>query len=131
MEQRYNPPIIIRSSAILTTSYVAGTVYGQDNNLKIETNNQLILWITFVKWSLTSMSLKIEFSDDNIKYYQDTFLAVSGGTATATLWEYIFSENWNYALYVPIKSRNIKVSVKGSWTTTGSSCEIIAYSATS
>jgi len=45
----------VRSAAILTTSYVAGTVIKD-----VEKFNQLIIYIDFTKGSLTSLELKVE-----------------------------------------------------------------------
>jgi len=70
----------IRSAAILTGSYVAGTV--------IDTGgiyNQGILNLQFTIGSLTTAEIKIEFSNDNSTYYQESNASVSTGTTTETL----------------------------------------------
>jgi len=57
----------IRASAILTNSYVAGTTINNANH-----EDQLIIYVDFTIGSLTSAELKVEFSDDDITYYQET-----------------------------------------------------------
>lgn len=114
----------VRSTAILTNSYVAWTVLWDTEQNRIQELNQCVLFIDFVIWSLTSMELKIEFSDDWINYYQDTFLDISWGTATVSLWEYTFTASGSYNIAAPFKARMIRASVIGTWTVTGSSCAI-------
>jgi len=114
----------IREAAILTTSYVSWTVLGLDDNNSAQTLNQSVLLIDFTIWSLTSLELKIEYSDDAINYYQQTFVDVSWWTAIASAGEYNFSETWSYEIANPFKAKYIKVSVKGTWTVTSSSCAI-------
>lgn len=109
----------IRAAAILTNSYVAATVLTWTDD-----DNQSVLFIDFTIWSLTSMELKIEYSDDNSNYYQQTFLSIVSWTATASLWEYTFTASWAYEIANPFKAAFIKVSVKGTGTVTSSSCTI-------
>ena len=73
----------VRAAAILTGSYVAGTV--------IDTGgiyNQVLLNVVYTKGSLTSAEIKIEFSSDNLTFYQETNPSVSTGTTTETLAEH-------------------------------------------
>lgn len=111
----------VRSSAILTTSYVAGTVISE-----AERNNQLVLLVSFTKGSLTSAEIKVEFSPDGTTYYQETFQSISTGTATETVGEHQISATGNYRIMVPIKDRYIKVSAKGTGTVTSSAMAITA-----
>lgn len=88
--------------------------------------NQVILLVNFTKGSLTSMEMKIDFSPDSVTYYQETSLAISGGTGTVSLFEYTFTATGTYRIAVPIKDRYMKVSVKGTGTATSSLCQIDA-----
>lgn len=116
----------IRRASILTNSYVEATIFWQDDNEQQEANNQVVLYVDLTLWSLTSAEIKIEFSNDWVTYYQDTFLAVSWTTATCSLWEYNLWASWRYRIAIPTKDRYIKVSAKGTWTVTWSSMAIVA-----
>ena len=105
----------VRASAILTGSYVAGTVIANT-----ELRNQLIVYIDFTKGSLTSLEVKIEFSADGTDYYQETALSVSGGTSTGSILEHTMTATGKYRIAIPIKDASIKVSVKGTGTVTSS-----------
>lgn len=111
----------VRSAAILTTSYVAGTVLDRAQDY-----NQLVLLVSFTKGSLTTAEVKIEFSNDGSTYYQETFQSISSGTSTDTVGEHALSATGNYTIMVPILSRYIKVSAKGTGTVTSSSMAITA-----
>lgn len=114
-------PAIVRTSAVLTNSYVAGTVIEENTR-----SNQLALYIFFTKGSLTSLEIKVEFSHDGVTYVQETFAAQSAGTETDTLGEHTFTATGNYRLEIPIKDKYIKVSAKGTGTVTDSLCSITA-----
>lgn len=185
----------IRVAAILTTSYVAGTIIKDVHEM-----NQLIINWGFTKGSLTSAELKIEFTDvlvyalaydaqsaaftvgsrlynknktasgiitvdadggttgtltlNNVigtftdneaifdeaggaaivngtlteasTWYQKSSIAVSGGTGTVSLLEYTQAATGNYRIECPIKDRHVRISVKGTGTTTSSSSTIEA-----
>jgi hypothetical protein len=88
----------------------------------------LNLYIAYVKGSLTSLQVKVEYSDDGVNFYQDTFVTESGATATCTAGEYTFAPagNQNFVLALPIQCSAVRVSAKGTGTVTDSSCGIIA-----
>ena len=67
----------VRTDAILTTSYVAGTIITDCQKL-----NKLMLFLKYTKGSLTSFQIKVEFSNDGVTYYQQTFESVSGAVCT-------------------------------------------------
>ena len=115
----------IRSSTVLTGSYVAGTVLGLEE-LHGGLHNQIVLYVDFTIGSLTSAQIKVEFSDDNSDYYQETFAAISGGTETDTLGEHTIAATGKYRLAIPIKDNYIKVSVKGTGTMTSSLMKVSA-----
>lgn len=114
----------IRDAAILTTSYVATTVLWDADNNRAQELNQSILYINITLWSLTSVELKIEYSDDNVNWYQQTFVDISWWTATATLWEYTFAASGSYTIANPFKAKFLRASVKWTGTVTSSSCTI-------
>lgn len=123
----------IRPTAILTTSYVPATVIGGDNQPansleNLWKNNQLILYVSFTKGSLTSGGIKIEFSNDGSNWYQETEddLAASTGIITEILQTRIFTASGNYRIPVKITDQFIRVSAIGTGTTTSSSMQINA-----
>ena len=80
MQLNYIAPKSLRSSAVLTGSYIATTVLGPQGgstNIDPAENNQLVLYIAFTIGSLTSAELKVEFSHDGTTYYQETATSVS------------------------------------------------------
>jgi len=114
---------IIRADAELTTEYIAGAEL--DNK---ERANQLMLYLKFTIGSLTSFQIKVEFSDDGVTYYQQTFESISGAVATCSPGYFSFTPtgDQNYVIAIPIKCSKIKVSAKGTGTVTGSSLQIRA-----
>lgn len=120
----------IRSAAILTNSYVAGTVIGAGTTnatadaIHPALNNQLIIYVDFTIGSLTDLLIKVEFSDDNSDFYQETFDSISGGTDTESAAERKFTATGKYRLAIPIKDNYIKISAKGEGTVTSSSLKI-------
>ena len=105
----------VRSSAVLTGTYVAGTVVEQ-----VHEQNQAALYVSFTIGSLTTAEIKVDFSPDNSTWYQETFQSVSSGTATETLGEHQIDATGNYRIMIPIKDRYIRVSAKGTGTVTNS-----------
>jgi len=105
----------IRSSAILTTSYVSGTAIDTGGNY-----NQMIIIADFTIGSLTSVELKVEFSNDGTTYYQETNGSVSGSKITETLAEHSITASGKYRIAIPLLDRFIKISVKGTGTVTSS-----------
>jgi hypothetical protein len=111
----------VRASAVLTGSYVAGTVITD-----VENCNQLVLFIDFTIGSLTDLLIKIEFSDDGNNYYQEVFSAISAGVSTDSAGEHKYTATGKYYLPIPIKTSSIKVSAKGTGTVTNSLLAISA-----
>ena len=128
MEQNYSI-FPVRAAAILTTSYVAGSIMGPIENTGITcanpaSNNQLVILWSFTKGSLTSAQLKVEFSHDGTTYYQETFQAISGATATDTAGIHHVTTTGNYRLAIPTKDNYVKISVQGTGTVTASSSKV-------
>lgn len=113
---------LVRTDAILTTSYVAGTV------LETHLRNQLVLYLKYTKGSLTSLEIKVEFSHDNSTWFQETFTSVSSGTRTGVLGETTFAPaaSANLTLTIPIMHPYVKIWAKGTGTVTNSSLEVRA-----
>ena len=129
----------VRTAAILTTSYVAGTIIGAKNatlnspsptDVCLEGYNQCSLLVDFTIGSLTSLEVMVEYGiDDGVGgylWYEDTFLSYSTKTGSASLGTYQMTDAGKYIISVPIKARYIRVSAKGTGTTTNSTCNIKA-----
>lgn len=116
--------IVIRDAAILTNSYVASIVRWIDDNLNLTDKNQVILYLDFTIGSLTSLEIKAEFSPDNVTFYQETSIDITSGTGTVNLFEYTITASGQYRLAIPVKDKYMKVSAKGTGTTTSSSLKI-------
>lgn len=115
----------IRSAAILTTGYVAGTVLNYSNSNPSKAN-QLIIYAKFTIGSLTDCQIKVEFSHDGTNYYQETFSSISSGTDTLSLGVHKMTATGNYRIAIPIKDNYIKISAIGTGTVTSSSLAIDA-----
>ena len=123
----------IRSSAVLTNSYVAATTLGAEAGTTIETRttkpneyNQLVLFVDFTIGSLTDLRLKIEFSPDNSSFYQETVGTITSAVELDEALEHKFTATGKYRIAIPTTDRYIKVSVKGTGTVTNSLCAIDA-----
>ena len=115
----------LRTPTILTNSYVASTtILGTaPNTPAISCENQLILYVHFTKGSLTSAELIIEFSHDGTtNFVQETTddLTASTGITTQRLSTRTFTSSGDYRIPIRINDAHIRVSVKGTGTTTGS-----------
>ena len=131
----------IRSAAILTTSFVAGTLLGGGNSLQVvngaigspSRNNHLELYVDFTLGSLTNATIKVEFSNDGTNWYQETEdnLATSTGVITEVAVTRIFTATGKYRVPININSlwinaNWIRISAEGVGTVTGSSLAISA-----
>jgi hypothetical protein len=112
----------VREDAILTTSYVAGTVI---ENIQLQ--NQLIVYVDFTKGSLTTAEIKIEFSHDGTDYYQETSDgSPSSGVIDEAVFERSFEATGKFVIERPLKAGYVKISAKGTGTVTGSTMKINA-----
>jgi len=117
-----NRDYIIRSSrdaAILTASYVAGTI--ADN---IDEYNQLLLLVQFTLGSLTSAQIKVEFSHDQITWFQEVSSVIDGGSSKDSLMEHTITATGNYTIPTQLKAKHVRVSAKGTGVVTSSSMKI-------
>lgn len=139
MSNQIYVPRSVRSSAVLTNSYVAGTVLGVPivaSNIADQVNefNHLALQISFTIGSLTDARIKVEVSDDNVTFYQTIIGSVSGATNTISQMEFVLTATGNYLLNVNsenftgagFKTKYIKISAKGTGTVTNSLMAITA-----
>jgi len=124
--QDFSTVNVVRASLIPTTDYVAGAIIDGPTGVGAHLYNQLVILVNFTKGSLDSAQIKVEFSNDKTTWYQETFEAVNKSTATASLGEHSFDATGNYRLLINIKDKYIKISAKGTGTTTNS---LIAISA--
>jgi len=109
----------VREEAVLTGSYVAAT--SQETKTW---HNQLIIYYSFTKGSLSSSELKVEFSNDNSTWYRETSSSLSSGTSTDDVVEHTFDSTGNFRIPIAIKDRYVRVSVKGTGTVTSSLASI-------
>ena len=119
----------LRASAVLTGTYVAADVLGQQGvgtMSDVVSNNQLVLYVAFTLGNLTSAQIKVEFSDDGVTYYQESSESVSAGVSTVSLEARTLSATGNYRIPVSIADRYIRVSAKGTGDTTNSLMAIAA-----
>jgi len=107
---------VLRASLVLTNAYVNSSSVASS----AEGENQLILLIDVTLGSLTSVEIKVEFSDDDATFFQESFGVISGGTDTLTLGEHTITADGNYRLPIPVLDRFFRIAAKGTGTVTGS-----------
>lgn len=113
----------VRDAAILTTSYVAWTTIEKARN-----GNVLVLHVDFTKWDLTSAQIKIDSSSswETWDFYQRTSSSITSWADTVDFHEITIDTTWKYEIILPIYADYIIVSVKWTWTVSGSSMAIKA-----
>lgn len=112
----------VRAAAILTNSYVAGTVLENCQNY-----NSLSLNIAFTKGSLTDCQIKIEVSKDGTNYLPLTVDAFTAGVNSPVSLIYKFTADASVSTnQLPILTKYIKISAIGTGTVTSSSLAIDA-----
>lgn len=129
MNNDFNYTVVeVRPAAILTNSYVAGTVLGTGTTSNLEYNSTLVLDIDFTMGSLTSGEVIVEFSTDGTNYFQEVIDAVNTTTGIVTEKPAIrtFTATGKYHLSLPVMSKFIKISAHGTGTVAGSSMSIVA-----
>ncbi len=110
----------VRAAAILTTSYVAGAVIELNPN-----HNQLVIYLDFTLGSLTSLELKVEFSNNSTDFFQESHeSSVAAGVATVVPKNYTVTATGKYRIPIPVKDRYVKISTKGTGTVSGSSAAV-------
>lgn len=116
MDKDYNFIGELRASAVLTTSYVAGTVVDTEGKF-----DELLLYVSFTKGSLTTAELKVEFSPDNSTWYHEAYEPTpTAGVSTIDNYVRQLDTAGAYRFSIPVKDRYVRVSGKGTGTVTGS-----------
>lgn len=115
----------LRAAAILTNSYVVASA---DSFLPsdVMNANQLVVFVDFTKGSLTTAGVKIEYSNDNSTWYQESFGAITTGTNAVSAGINQFSATGAYTLISDIAGKYIRISANGTGTVTSSSMKIEA-----
>lgn len=109
----------VRSAAILTDAYVAGTILTD-----CESYNALFIDAYFTIGSLTNAILKVEFSEDGTNYTQETHNSVTTSVNTHTAGTHLIAATGNYSIYVPLSAKYVKISSIGTGTATSSSLKV-------
>jgi len=109
----------VRTAAVLTTAYVASAA------IPIGNNNQVILLCAFTKGSSDGVKFKVEFSEDNSTWYQETDQSLSSSLVTHTVIERTEVATNNFQVSIPLLSAFYRVSSKAITTGTGTSLGII------
>ncbi len=112
--------IVVREAAALTTSYVAS------DNLNIQGANQLQLLVSFTKGSSDGCNLKIEFSEDNSIWYQESVAdsLPTDDVKHAPLIRKI-EDSANLVISVPISASFLRISNQAITSGTGTSLSIL------
>ena len=123
----------LRSSAVLTGSYVASSVIGADllEPGEVAICDELALFLAFTIGSLTSCEIKVEFSDDGINWRQETIEAPgapSGGIIISSTYLNVhqLTGTGNFKLIIPYACSYLRVSAQGTGTATNSLLGITA-----
>lgn len=114
--------VLVRDTAILTNSYVAGTILTD-----CEKFNKITLDIDFAKGSLTDVQIKIETSIDGTNYHQVLSDSITSGVNSPSVLVYKFTANVNgETSAVEVHTKYIKISAIGTGTVTSSTLKINA-----
>jgi hypothetical protein len=98
--------IVVREAAPLTTSYVPS------DSFYIEGANQLQLMVSFTKGEFNGCRLKIEYSEDEQNWFQETSVSVYGETNEAKheLVVRSIDSSANALISIPVWTRYFRVS---------------------
>lgn len=113
--------IVIRQSSALTTDYIASNLFN------VQGANQLQLLVSFTLGASTGCRLKIEFSEDEINWYQES---------AYDLTDYVYAKHkalyreiessCNIVISVPISATFFRISSAALTSGSGTSLSIIA-----
>jgi len=98
--------VVIRASAVLTTGYVAA------NSISLENVDQLQLWIDFTVGSSSGCRIKIEYSDDDTTFYQESYYIRSGNDFQHTLVARSLLATAKLVISLPVVAKYLKVSAQ-------------------
>jgi len=113
---------VIRADQILTTSYV------ESQTFNIMGASQVQLLMKFVKGSSNGLNYIIEFSIDQIEFYQECILLplqITPFVVCEPMTREITGE-YNLVINVPVSTSYIRVKVKALESTVGTSLKITA-----
>lgn len=113
---------VVREAAILTTSYVAGTVIDTEG-----IRNQLIIYYDFTIGSLTDARIQVEFADQNLAtstWYQETASSIAAGVDTISPCYHKITATGKGRIAINVMDRYVKISAIGTGTVAGSSMAI-------
>ena len=113
--------MIVREAAELTTSYVTSERYN------IQGANQLQLLVSFTEGDSAGCRLKIEFSEDETDWYQESEYSVcgTGDVKHSPAYRQIESSS-NIVISVPISASFFRISSAAIESGTGTSLSIVA-----
>ena len=113
--------LIVREASELTTDYFPS------NSLTIQGANQLQLLVSFTKGDSDGCRLKIEFSEDELTWYQESSYTLSEEIYAIHKPAYrMIQESCNMVISVPISATFFRVSSKAITSFTDTSLSIIA-----
>ena len=98
----------LRESDVLTTSFVDSDV------INIQGANQVQLLVCFTKGDSTGCRLRVEFSEDQSTWYQESMVSEFPSTNDVkhTLVARRIDDTGNYAISIPVSASYLKVSVQ-------------------
>jgi hypothetical protein len=98
----------LRESAVLTTSFVDSEI------MNIQGANQVQLLVCFTKGNSTGCRLKVEFSEDQSTWYQESMTSEfpSANDVEHTLVARKISDTGNYAISIPVSASYLRASVQ-------------------
>jgi hypothetical protein len=113
--------LVVRAAAALTTSYVAS------GNLNIQGANQLQLLVSFTEGDSDGCRLKIEFSEDESVWYQESVVEYpSDGDAEHAALTRKIEDSANLVLSIPVSASFMRISSQAITSGTGTSLSILA-----
>lgn len=115
-----SPVISVRSAAILTLNYVAGTV------INIQNADQLTLQVDFTLGSSSGCNIKVEVSDDNVTFYEIPFFEIINSEAVYAGLSFRMNATGKLAISFPMSNYYCKISSKALVDATGTSLAISA-----
>jgi len=110
----------LREDAILTTGYVSS------EDIRLTVYHDIGVFFSVDKGSLTSFQYKIQWSSDNITWYDEVTETIAAGLITDTVCSYTMTLSGDTDFYklFPYRGNYLRVQVKGTGTVTGSSCAV-------
>jgi len=116
----------------LPSSWTDGTAIlstGSKDNEYVDARdcNKLVLYFDVTLGSLTSVDVKVFFSDDASTWYQEQSASVAGGVSTLSVFYRSMTAAGQYRETISIMDRYVKIQVRGTGTVTGSNLTAKAF----